>query len=290
MYEFLRAHQQVFMPANKEPHYFGRDLRRQHAPMDEREYLDMFSAARPDQRIGEASPLYLSSHSAAEEIRSFAPGAQIVIMLRDPVDMMHSLHWHNIFHGVEDIRDFAEALRAEPDRREGRRLPPGLHATDALLYREVAHFGQHVERYLRVFGRDRIHVMLYQDLACDFASETARLCEFLGIEPHATEPYVLNGSRVPRQPWLQRWIVRPPGVFGSAVARARRYPLAHRLRAALLSLNSRKAARPTLPASLRQELAAELAPDVALLEELIGRDLGAWMAPAHPSIPAAAST
>lgn len=59
MYEFLRAHPQVFMPANKEPHYFGSDLRRQHAPMDEREYLELFEGARGDQRIGEASPLYL---------------------------------------------------------------------------------------------------------------------------------------------------------------------------------------------------------------------------------------
>ena len=265
------------------------DLRRQHAPMDEREYLELFEGARGDQRIGEASPLYLSSELAPEEIRSFAPGAQIVIMLRDPVDMMHSLHWHNIFHGVENIPDFAEALRAEPDRRAGRRLPPGLRATDALLYRDIAQFGRHVERYLRVFGRDRIHVMLYDDLARDFAAETARLCEFLGIAPHATEALVSNSSRVPRQPWLQRWIVRPPGLFGSAVARARRFPAAHRLRSALLSLNSRRATRPPVPAALRQELMAELAPDVALLAQLIGRDLEAWTPREQPKFPAAAS-
>lgn len=289
MYEFLRAHPGVFMPANKEPHYFGSDLRRQHAPMDEREYLELFAGAAAGQRIGEASPLYLSSRMAADEIHAFAPDARIVIMLRDPVDMMYSLHWHNIFNGVEDIRDFAEALRAEPDRCAGRRLPPGVRATDALLYREVAHFGRQVERYLRVFGREQIHFMLYDDLARDFAGETARLCDFLGIAPQRSQAVVSNASRVPRQPWLQRWIVRPPGVLGSAVARARRYPVAHRLRSALLELNSRRAARPPLAPSLRRELAAELAPDVELLEQLIGRDLTGWTEPARAAMPAAAS-
>ena len=63
---------------------------------------------------------------AAEEINAFSPDAQIIVMLRDPVEVMHSLHAELVFYRAEQIESFAEALAAEGDRKRGRRLgPPG---------------------------------------------------------------------------------------------------------------------------------------------------------------------
>ena len=124
MYEYLRVHPDVYMPLHKEPMYFGQDLTQLHVRLTERDYLALFAEARPGQRIGEATTWYLFSKTAASEIRDFSPDARIIIMLRHPVDVMYSLHRELLFYRGETIDDFAEALAAEADRREGRRLGP----------------------------------------------------------------------------------------------------------------------------------------------------------------------
>jgi len=94
------------MSAEKELYFFGTDL----APSDYRPppaeiYLEHFAAARDEKRIGEATPNYLRSQVAARAIKAFSPGAQIIITLRNPVDVMHSLHADALYIR-EPIDDF----------------------------------------------------------------------------------------------------------------------------------------------------------------------------------------
>ena len=70
LYEYLRAHPQVFMSVPKEPMYFGTDLTPRYRRMTEAEYLKLFDAAQPAQHAGEASPWYLYSTAAAREIKT----------------------------------------------------------------------------------------------------------------------------------------------------------------------------------------------------------------------------
>ena len=79
--------------------------------------ISSFSPARKgEKRLGEASVWYLYSKTAAQEIYSFNPDAQIVVMLRNPADMLYSQHSQFLYNGNEDIEDFSEALAAEPER------------------------------------------------------------------------------------------------------------------------------------------------------------------------------
>jgi hypothetical protein len=50
----------------------------------------------------------------------------------------------------------------------------------------------------------------------------------------------------------------------------------HRVRDALVNVNSTPEARARMDPALRARLSAELAPEVAELGRLIGRDLSAW--------------
>lgn len=63
LYLMLQHHPQIYMPAEKEPRFFIRELRprprkgkKPTRPSTVAEYLAMFADARPDQRAGEASP------------------------------------------------------------------------------------------------------------------------------------------------------------------------------------------------------------------------------------------
>src|SRR5882672_1680365 len=92
MYTYLGQHPEIFMSARKEPHFFGTDLSSPALVRDEQQYLSLFAKAQNEKRAGEASVFYLYSQRAAREIHAFCPSARIIIMLRNPVEMMYSLH------------------------------------------------------------------------------------------------------------------------------------------------------------------------------------------------------
>ncbi len=278
LYDYLGQHPQVFMPFHKEPLYFGDDLTRRYGRMTREQYLSLFADARDGQRVGEASAWYLYSRCAAGEIRDFAPQAQIIVMLRNPVDVMHAQHSQLLFNAAEDIPDFAEALAAEPERRRGERLPPGPIRLETLYYRESVRFAEQLERYFEAFGRDRVHVILYDDFRDQTLRTYAGTLAFLGVDT-GFEPQieVVNANRRVRSSVLQRLIFQPPGPMLSTVRVLRRFPLVHRTRAALLRLNSRAQRRSEMDPQLRKRLTEELAPEVRQLGSLIGRDLSAWL-------------
>ena len=277
LYEYLRAHPQIFMSVPKEPMYFGADLTPRYRRMSEAEYLALFRTAREDQRAGEASPWYLYSSSAATEIRTFEPGASAIIMLRNPVDVMYSQHSQLVFNQREDLTEFAAALAAEPDRIAGRRIPPDAIRPEALFYRRSVRFPEQVRRYLDVFGRDAVHFVVFDDLVADAAGVYRSTLDFLGVDSsHPLDASVYNPNRAARSGRVQRAIFAPPPALRGLFGRLRRIQLLHRVRDALVNANSRPAERARMDPALRAALTAEFAPQVAELGEIIGRDLSAW--------------
>jgi hypothetical protein len=280
LYEGLRRHPQIFMPFHKEPLYFGDDLTRRYGRMTESDYLRLFKTAKPGQRVGEASTWYLYSTSAAREIKAFSPDAKILVVLRNPVDVMYAQHNQLIFNVIEDIPDFAEALAAEPDRRAGRRLPPGPINVENLFYRHSVQFSEQLERYFDVFGRENVHVMLFDDLRRDGAVVVRGVLEFLGVDPAlAAAPPTANESRRVRSPLVQRLIFAPKLLLPLAPM-LRRFPLVRTVRTRLLEMNSQAKPRAPMDPELRRQLLEEFRPEIERLGRLIDRDLSAWLPPA----------
>ncbi len=276
LYEALRRHPQIFMPFHKEPLYFGDDLTRRYGRMSRDDYLRLFRDAKPGQRVGEASTWYLYSTSAAREIREFAPDARITVMLRNPVDVMYAQHNQLIFNAMEPISDFSEALEAEADRRVGGNLPPWPINVENLFYRHSVRFAEQLERYFEVFGRERVHVMLFDDLARDGAGVIRGVLEFLGVDPSlAAAPATANENRRVRSPWLQRLIFMPRLLMPLAPV-LRRFPLVRSMRTRLLNMNSEPRPRAPMDPALRRRLLDEQAPEIERLGRLIGRDLSGW--------------
>jgi Sulfotransferase domain len=279
LYEYLRPHPQIFMPFHKEPHFFGDDLTRHYGRMSRAEYIALFRGAEPGQRVGEASTWYLYSTSAAREIERFTPGAQIIIQLRNPVDVMYAQHSQLLFRSDETLTDFADALAAEPARRRGEGMRPPPVRPETLFYRHSVDFADQVERYLAVFGRDRVHVILFDDLVRNTAETYRGTLEFLGIDTAFRPDFAIhNENKRVRFGVLQRLVFNPPGPMSGVARRLRRLPLAHRARDMVLRLNSQPGARPPLDPALRERLQHEFRPEIERLSRVIGRDLSAWYA------------
>lgn len=286
MYSYLRQHPQIFMPEHKEPMYFGADLSQLHERLSKRDYLALFDGAKPGQRIGEATTWYLYSRSAAQEIREFQPDARIIVMLRNPVEVMYSLHRELLFYRGEVIEDFEEALAAEEVRKQGRRIGPGRR-NEALFYRDAVQFATQLERYFDVFGRDRVKVVIYDDFITDTGAAYRDVLQFLGVDDSFAPAFVrVNESKVPRNRGLQALIVRPPAPFDRLVPMFRRFEVAHRLRSAILTANGRTERRPQMDGALRARLTEEFRPEVERLGRLVGRDLSAWTHVPSPALTA----
>lgn len=285
LYHLLDAHPQVFMSRPKEPHHFGADLEirpRLHASREA--YLALFEGAGDVRHAGEASVLYLYSRTAPAEILALSPDARIIVMLRDPVEFVPSLHAHNLLLTYEDVRDLAEAIALEPERRAGRRIPPGCVAPLALQYTSLARYADHVRRYQEAFGRDRVLCLLLEDLHDRPEEVRDRTFSFLGLDRTGLPSL---GRHNPRQRWRHQRLGRALlSAYRHAAGLGSRLPTRLLRTSALvavaglfylpLKLGVSAAPTTTLPRDLRRKLQDQLRDDVERLGELIGRDLSAW--------------
>jgi len=282
MYTYLRDHPDIYM-ARKEMHYFGKDLvyvdGAAKAPLrDEPSYLAQFDGWNGEARIGEASVWYLLSKTAAQEIKAFSPDASIIIMLRNPIDMMYSLYFEHIHAVNEDQPSFEAALAAETERKAGRRIPPSAHIISGLFYRDVARYSEQVQRYFDTFDRDQVYVIIFDDFKEDTAREYTRALKFLGVNPTpATQLHVVNPAKMPRNHKLNMMLKYPKGTPWYARIRALTPPFIRRPISTMLhKWITVPLQKPPLDPVLRAELQREFLPDVEKLSTLLGRDLTHW--------------
>ncbi|MGI8658331.1 MAG: sulfotransferase family protein [Candidatus Limnocylindria bacterium] len=279
MYQYLRAHPDLYLPERKELRFFGQDLEiRDRRTLTPQEYLAHFVPARQGQLIGTAYVWYLYSKSAAQEIATYAPDARIIAMLRNPTDMLHALHGEHLSNGNEDIRDFTAALEAESDRQARRRIPPHAHLPQGLLYSTVPRYTEQLERYVRAFGRERVHVIIHDDLAADTGGVYRDLLRFLAVRDDVRPATfdIVNASKKTRSEWLRHLLARPPELPRRIIRAV--VPPAVRRRAYRRAQSANIAAAPREPmsAATRHRLRALFGEEVERLSGFLGRDLSAW--------------
>ena len=280
MKNYLQEHQDIFMARRAgEPHFFGRDLYSSYHIRDEQSYLSLFDDAKDEIRVGEKSSTYLYSKRAAVEIKEFQPSAKIIIMLRSPVDVIYFLHSQSFYWGRENLDDFKAALDAEEDRRRGLRLPKGVGLKEAwkFLYRDKVQFAEQVQRYLDTFGRENVHINIFDDFVRDTARVYKDTLLFLDVTPDFQPKFrAFNTDRRLRSVAMHNFIKRPPQSIRSFIKIVTPFHLRQRVVNGLLRLNTKHEPHPQLPQKLRRQLQAELLPEVEKLSKLLGRDLTHW--------------
>jgi hypothetical protein len=188
LYEMLRRHPQVFMPELKEPRFLAGDMYFRSAdatelPSTMEEYLALFAGAGEEQRVGEASPLYLASAEAATRIAELQPEARIVAVLREPASFLRSLHLQFVQSHIEDKNDLAKAIALEPTRREGKQIPRSSQLRPQVLqYSDHVRYVEQLRRYHDVFTPGRVLVLIYDDFRSDNEQTVKKVLRFLEID------------------------------------------------------------------------------------------------------------
>lgn len=265
------------MPPNKEIHYFGKDLDFRGERPSKHEYLQLFEGSEAASRIGETSVWYLYSKTAAREIRQFCGEIDIIVLLRDPVEMLHSLHSQFLVNGTESITDFEAALSAEADRRRGKRIPRGAVPPQVLRYRETVKYAEQLERYFDCFGRDRVLVHLFEDFVNDTEGAYEKTLKFLSVNTSFRPEFEKkNPNEEIRSIYLRDLVESPPSLLRKIASAALPRVVRSNLKEAVRSLNIYKDERNPMSLELEKRLRKELYQDILDLEELLDRNLNHW--------------
>jgi len=194
LHRMLREHPQIFMSERKEPWYFARSNPHPQSAGERSieytgtkfetldEYLALFAAARPEQRVGEASSSYLWSTSAPARIAQLRPDARIVAIFREPASFLRSLHLQHLSSHDESEKDFRKAIALEADRRENRKIPKQANWPQVLIYTDRVRYVEQLERYCALFGRERILALIYDDFRADNQATLQRVLRFLEVD------------------------------------------------------------------------------------------------------------
>jgi hypothetical protein len=275
LYQMLRRHPQIFMPAVKEPRYLAADLRAlvpsaPGQPETLQEYLALFAGAREGQRVGEASPSYLRSREAARAIAELQPNARIIALFREPASFVRSLHLHLLEEGVERERDLATAVRNERVERNG-------HVV--LRYSDHVRYSEQLRRYRDVFAPEQLLVLVYEEFRADNRATLGRVLRFLEVDDDLELPAVeANPSYAVRSPRLNG-ALRSLGGSGRVARTARRTLVTlvpRRLRRGALGLVRRHVLYgppPEPDERVMAELRERYRPEVEAFGEYLGRDL-----------------
>lgn len=215
LYFYLRQHPDIFLPSQKELHYFTYHLLAANSkgPGDKevlirlcknwKQYVSYYASAKSQAVLGEISPSYLYYCEASDYIRSKLGSIKIIMLLRNPIDRSYSQYMLQVRQNLEPL-SFYEALMAEEKRKS-------LGWSDIWRYSETSLFVKGIEKYLDVFGEDNVLIILAEEFFSKPEAVMHRIFEFLGVEaefrPDVSKKY--NVSGVPRSRSLARFLNKP---------------------------------------------------------------------------------
>ncbi len=269
---WLGQHPEIFVSPKKEPHFFYTPHRRK--PISQARYHDYFKGATGAHRyLAEASVWYLFSRQAAPRILAYNPKARFIVCLRNPVDMFPSLHAQQVFAGLEGEKDMEKAWNLSDARLAGGfrgiRKIKGRGDPTHMAYQHSCLLGQQVQTLLGQVPRRQIKFLLIEDMRDNAAGTLRGICDFLSIEDRSrsTDFVVLNTAQKPRSRKINKrleWLERNRLLPRSALD-------------ALFRANAGTAEKPKLREAFKTELRDHFRHDTQLLQDLIDRDLSAWL-------------
>jgi hypothetical protein len=266
LHRMLEAHPQVGVPEVKEVDFFSYRFDRGYQ-WYERCFGDAQRPGRPVVARGEISPSYFCEPAVPERVASYVPDARIIVSLREPVERALSNHRHEVRQGNLSGADlsFERGLRNNP------------------MYVEQGLYAKHLKRWLGHFPRDRILVVLMDDVEADPRRVCRTVYGFLGVDESFVPPDFdsrYNGSFATRSPRLTRLkdaaysMTRAPGLRWAweVAARAGLKPLYHGLNV----VPSGAVIPPAQPDTLAW-LHDRFEPEIRELETLLERPLTPWL-------------
>lgn len=279
--EYLRDHPNVYISEPKEPHYFTFDFEQYRVTKTWAEYSNLFSQCTAEHTaIGEGSVFYLCSTVALNKIKEYNPQAKIIVMLRNPVDMIYSFHSQLVFTADESEKNFEQAWKLQETRRQGKQIPSQCREAAFLQYADMGKLGEQVEKLQAVFPPEQVKIILFEDFVKSTKDIYDQVLEFLAVPNDERKEFIrINENKSHKMGAVGNLTAKPPALITNVALKARdmlgidELGILDKIRA----LNTKVAAREPLSDHLRAEMIQEFTPDIQKLAQLLNRDLSHWL-------------
>jgi len=275
LYYYFSQHSEIFL-LPKELHFFCNDLHFSNPQCSEERYKLELQKATNQSLIADVETYNLCSKNAAQNIYQMNPDAKIIIMLRNPVRFLQSLHAQHRVNGSQPIVELAQAYD------QGGINSLAHHHTSALElynYQEMANFLPQVKRYYDHFPKRNIKVLLLENIQADTRSELNEVWRFLKLEaPQSLDLATQNKRKTISNYKLYSWIKSGKGLgkkIGKAVFRnsSKRKAFKEKLLSRFLQETNRKEA---IEPQLYSRIFDEYEQDFDTLAKITGVDFSPW--------------
>lgn len=220
IYQTLKDHPQIFNPKIKEPTFFAKDFREESDRINKdhkyykirtlKQYEEIYKEAK-EKIIPDFTPEYILSEVAIQDIKKYNKNARILIIIREPVSFLKSVHGQNISVGAEPERNFFKALKLEQYRRKNANKFKNIKLVSRLFYSNFTQYNKQIKRVLDNFSSDKIKIIIYEDFKEDNIRTYKEIFNFLEIDLMDVQPKVVNVRRNPRNVKLSRFL--SSGIF-----------------------------------------------------------------------------
>ena len=238
-------------------------------------YLQLFDGAKADQLLGDACPSYLYTYKdtinniqllySKEELARL----KIIISLREPVSRAFS-QYYTFKRKVNETLDFEKAMRESTVKK---RMDDNWNIF--YDYPGFSMYSSQVKAFQEAFGKERVMVVLYDDIRKDINSVSRSIFSFLGVDPEfAINDNVKYNSITgePKMKWLVSGLLSKNSakrVIASVIPKKLRMIILYVMLKPLIK-------RQTLDSELHKKLSAYFEKDILSLEKLLDRDLSSW--------------
>ncbi len=282
--QYLSEHPSVFFCVPKEPFFWATDHLKARGINDLHsleDYLGLFATADPvrHRSIGEGSTTYLQSHAAVAEILKFRPDAKFIVMLRNPIDVVHGMHGELMRHFAEDETDFEKAWALQADRAAGKHVPANDRFAHQLQYHDVASFAPQLRRLFDQVPEHRRRIILFDDFIQDARTVYHDTLNFLGLPDDGRSEFPkVNAAGNYRMQSLGRLAHHPPAIIAGPVKLFRAWYIRRggRMKQMLHRLVQKESPRESLRPVFREHLKNVFRDDIEQTSQLLGRDLTEW--------------
>jgi len=254
MHSHLAEHPSIYAPARKEPKFFSNPSP---GAAEVAAYTRLFANRDSAAWAFESSTAYTKYPMIAgvpERIHAAVPDARLIYLIRNPVDRICSAYLHNVAEGRER-RSFEDAV-FEPTQ----------------AYLNISRYHLQLSQYLRVFRRDQVLVLLFEDFVADVDRTLTEVAQFLDLDDGfakvgKAKKYNETAQKRSMSPLIQT-LTRLPGY--------RFLPWTLRRRAAERLTDPLPSKQEIIDGRLRERILRELDADLARLGDVLERDFSCW--------------
>lgn len=200
---------QVFVPRGREPHYFASDMFPDRVCNTFERYMALYSGSGSFKYRLDGSTGYLASSIAVPQILEMQPSAKFIAMVRDPAEMVLSLHRERVNEGRELILSAREAWN---QRSAPKRAPVEM----ALNYELQCDLAQQLKRIISQVDPCSLLILSLGEVALAPEKTCDVIMDFLGLPTLRNPNFEVQGAAVSRRSYRLQSMV-----FSLKTARAK---------------------------------------------------------------------